>query len=105
MTMPTHQWHLEVTRTARKHLDELPLQDRMAVFRSLVEVLVAENPTSLPDVKKLVEKKFEGQWRKRQGNYRILFSIESKEIVHEKFTYKGTITVNSVVHRSKAYGS
>ena len=102
--MPTHKWYLEVSKTARVQIDGLPLQDRMAVFRSLVEVLVAENPTTLPDVKKLVERKFEGQWRKRQGNYRILFSIESKEIVHEKYLYKGTVTVNSVVHRSKAYG-
>ncbi|MBA3869183.1 MAG: hypothetical protein H0X30_08515 [Anaerolineae bacterium] len=65
--------------------------------------LQSENPSSVLGVKKLIEKRFEGLWRQRQGDYRIFFEILSGEIIDKKFTYKGKLNIISVVHRSHAY--
>jgi mRNA-degrading endonuclease RelE of RelBE toxin-antitoxin system len=78
-------------------------QDRRRVFQSIRELLLADNPKALSDVKKLVEVRFEGLWRKRQGDYRIFFTIDVSETIYQGFTYKGVVTIRAVLHRSKAY--
>ncbi len=88
--MATHQWHLAVADAAREQLLELSSKDRMGVFRSMKQLLEAGNPTSVSGVKKLVEKRFGGQWRQRSGDWRIFFKIEHGEIVHEKHTCDGS---------------
>ena len=97
-----HKWLLAFEEIVADELSELPLRDRMAIFRSIAELL-SDNPSGVAGVKKLVEKRFEGIWRQRQGDYRILFEIFSGEIVDQKFTYKGKLKIVSVVHRSQAY--
>ncbi|MEP6987375.1 MAG: hypothetical protein ABI970_17350 [Chloroflexota bacterium] len=98
-----HKWLLTFEEKVPDELSELPPKDRMAIFRSITELLQSENPSSVLGVKKLIEKRFEGLWRQRQGDYRIFFEILSGEIIDKKFTYKGKLNIISVVHRSHAY--
>ena len=66
------------------------------------ELLEAENPKAIPGAKKLAGQS-EDRWRVRQGNYRIIFTVESGEVTHMKHTYKGTIWIQEVIHRRDAY--
>jgi mRNA-degrading endonuclease RelE of RelBE toxin-antitoxin system len=52
----------------------------MATFRAIAALLLAENPSAVAGVKKLVEKRFDGMWRQRQGDYRIFFEIEPGDV-------------------------
>jgi len=101
--MATHKWHLVATNTARENLDELSSRDLMGVFRSLKLLLEADNPAAVQGVKKLVEARFEGQWRQRSGDWRIFFTIEHGEVIHEKHIYKGVLTLLAVRRRDEAY--
>ncbi|MBZ0318424.1 MAG: hypothetical protein K8L91_18575 [Anaerolineae bacterium] len=101
--MATHLWHLTFDEDVPDQLSELGFRDRMAIFHSIKELLEAENPSALTDVRKLLEKRHLGLWRKRQGDYRILFTISAGQIEHQNFVYKGMIHIVAVVHRSKAY--
>lgn len=101
--MTPHKWHLVVTKAAQDDLNQLPLSDLMGVFESIRQLLIADNPLQVLGVKKLIEKRFEGLWRHRSGNWRIFFNIQHGEITHLKFTYKGTINIVKVVRRHEAY--
>src|SRR5688572_13242229 len=102
--MPTHQWFLEVIPRARQEISELPSsKQRMAVFASIRELLLADNPTAVHGVRKLVGGHFKDQWRQRQGDYRIFFSIDPTPVAHERYNYKGTVQILAVLHRGKAY--
>ena len=98
-----HKWLLRFEENVPDELSKLPPRDRMAIFRSIAELLQSDNPSNVAGVKKLIEKRFEGMWRQRQGDYRILFEVLSGEIVDQKFIYKGKLNIVSVVHRSQAY--
>ena len=98
-----HSWWLTFEDVVPEQLSELTFKDRMAVFRAIAQLLEAENPAAVNGVKKLVEKRFEGLWRHRQGDYRILFTFNSTPIEHLKFWYKGTLHIVAFVHRSEAY--
>jgi mRNA-degrading endonuclease RelE of RelBE toxin-antitoxin system len=76
----------------------------MAVFASIRELLLADNPTIVPGVRKLVGGHFKEQWRQRQGDYRIFFNIDHAAVAHEGYVYKGTVHILAVLHRGKAYG-
>lgn len=99
--MPTHKWHFEISNAARKELKKLSAADRAAIFNAIRELLIAENPLAITGVKKLVAS--DNQWRKRQGVYRIIFTIVSGQIVIQKFTYKGTVQILEIGHRSSIY--
>ena len=102
--MPTNLWHLVVLSSAQKKLDALPTSKvQKAVIAHIDELVRAVNPKQIPGVKKLRGKEFRGKWRQRYGNYRIIFSVVSAEIVVDGITYKGTLTVEDVDHRSKVY--
>src|SRR5258708_35277111 len=104
--MPTHKWHLEVTSQAKDQIKALPTsRQRMAIFAAIRELLIAENPTTVPGVRKLVGAHFADQWRQRQGDYRIFFRVQHNEITHRQYSYKGIVTILKVIHRSRAYDS
>jgi len=98
-----HRWLLSFDDIVPEQLSELSPKDRQAVFRSIAQLLRAENPASAQGVKKLVEKRFEGLWRQRQGDYRIFFRLTSGEITHQKFVYKGSLHLVAIRNRSDAY--
>lgn len=101
--MSSHKWHFQITDEARVQIRRLTPYDRRKIFQSIRELLLADKPGSLQDVKKLVEPRFEDQWRKRQGDYRIFFTIDLQATEHQGFRYQGIITVLAVRHRSNAY--
>lgn len=104
--MPTHrshQWYLEVDEKAREEIRELPANVRRTVFEGIRELLIEDNPTLASNTRKLVEKRFEGLWRKRQGDYRIFFAIDAQRIVVDKFSYRGKVIVVEVLNRKDAY--
>lgn len=103
MTSSSHRWYLEVDERARDQIGALSSSDRRAVFQSIRELLIAENPHLASNTRKLTEKRFEGLWRKRQGDYRIFFAIEVGKVIVDKFAYKGKVTIVEVVHRKDAY--
>jgi mRNA interferase RelE/StbE len=97
----THKWLIAFSDEALKQLRQLPSNRRMAVFRSLRKLLRAENPLELPGVKKL--KAAQDSYRIRVGDYRILFRLEVGDVYHLKRTYKGSIQIAAIKHRSRAY--
>jgi mRNA-degrading endonuclease RelE of RelBE toxin-antitoxin system len=97
-----HKWHLGVTEEAREQLQSLSHQDRALVFRKLRDLLNAENPTSLDevtDIKELKEPKYAGLWRKRAGDWRILYRIDETSVTVMKVRYKGKLIFTSLLNR------
>lgn len=103
VTRKPHLWYLDVEDKARNQIRGLQSKERQAVFTAIRELLVEENPRYAYDTRKLVEKRFEGLWRKRQGDYRVFFAIETGHVVVDKFEYKGIVTIVEVLHRKDAY--
>ncbi len=86
-----------ITKKAQKNLDKLPL-NVLKAFRGKFKVL-AEDPFSMPNVKKLTNPAFvapdiEAAYRLRVGDYRAIFTIDEMVI---------TITIVRVDHRSQVY--
>lgn len=98
-----HLWFLDVEDRALDQIRELTAKERQAIFRAIRELLTAENPYRANDVRKLVEKRFEGLWRKREGDYRIFFAVEAGQITVDKFTYWGKVVIVEVLNRKEAY--
>jgi len=99
----TYKWHFEVVDNAKKHIRELPSKIRKAVFRGMRRILEADHPKGVPKVRKLEGENQAGEYRLKQGNYRIFFDVEPGKIVHEKTTYRGTIIFRAVKNRKDAY--
>lgn len=96
-----HRWHLEYHPDVEDQLAKLPQNIRMAVFASIEELLKAENPKSVQGVIKLVNA---GDiYRQRQGDYRIMFEVETGKVVYLKSEYVGKVNILAVLHRSKVY--
>jgi len=72
----------------------------MGVFRAIREMLNADNPLIASDVLKV--KKYKNVWRKRQGDYRILFTLDSTPVTHDKHTYKGTFHLITIRKRDES---
>lgn len=80
--MATHKWHFEHNKDLRDQLSRLSPKDRLRIFQRLKELLEADNPKAIRGVKKLVDVP-DDQWRIRQGNYRIIFTLKTEPITHE----------------------
>jgi mRNA-degrading endonuclease RelE of RelBE toxin-antitoxin system len=101
MKLATHKWHFTHFRDIREQIRKLPRKEQLRVYKAMEQVLRADNPKALLEVKKLVDS--ENQWRIRQGKYRIIFTIDTSPIEHDKHEYLGTIHFISVSHRKEAY--
>jgi len=99
--VPTHQWLFEFSDEARDKLKKLSSTDRRAMFTTIAVLLSSSNPLAAPGTKKLVGS--DGQWRIRQGDYRLVISLETQVIVKDKHTYKGLLRIEDIDHRSKIY--
>ncbi|HEX6490677.1 MAG TPA: type II toxin-antitoxin system RelE/ParE family toxin [Gaiellaceae bacterium] len=80
---------LRLTRRAKEQLEELPQAVRDAVLETLV--LIQLEPEAMG--KKLVGRMAE-LWAARAGNYRILYTVERRDVI-----------VRSIRHRGVAYRS
>jgi mRNA interferase RelE/StbE len=83
------RFEVKTTRESQKQVNNLPLAVKSRVFAAFVEL---KNFPKVSNITKLAGS--ENTWRKRVGDYRILFTVES-EIV--------TIVVIKVAHRREAY--
>ena len=74
-------WGVRVAKYAAKNLKKIPSKDQARILEALREI--AENPFS-GDIEKIAGEAH--VWRRRVGNYRILFELEMKEklvMVHD----------------------
>lgn len=99
---PTHLWLLKLENTARKHLRALTRDQRQSIFLTMRQLLEAENPYAIPEVKKL-SGDFAPLRRIPVGEHRILFYLVSELTIHQKHTYKGLLIVVSIIARKDAY--
>ena len=77
-----------LTRSAAKEIEEVPAKDRRRIAARIAALAVEPRPIG---VEKLSGAE---QYRVRQGNYRILYSIEDEVLV---------VTVIRVGHRREVY--
>ncbi len=64
---------------ARKQLNKIPIKMRSQISESIDRL--GNNPHSVPGLKKLVGEHKPPQYRIRQGDYRVIFTIDKKERV------------------------
>ena len=98
----TYLWYLVVTESAQKHIDSLNRADLFLIFAKLIELLYADDPTNLTqvtDIKRLKALEYRGLWRKRAGNWRILYRLEEETFLYHDIEYKGKLIIEQVVNR------
>ena len=97
-----YQWYLVVTPKAQDQIDAMPKNDLLLLFSKLIELLNADDlldQVQVTDIRKLKAPEYRGLWRKRAGNWRILYRIEEGAVEFFKYTYKGQLVVEQVVNR------
>lgn len=100
---PAHKWLLIVEPPAQRQFNLLPGSTKQAIFRHLGELLVADDPYSLPFVAILKSDKIQRQRKFRVGDYRVFFAIEPVEVIDHKYQYKGTLFLLDILVRKDAY--
>jgi mRNA-degrading endonuclease RelE of RelBE toxin-antitoxin system len=98
-----HKWLLIVDSKAKRKFDTFTLAEKQGIFRHLRELLTSDDPYSVSFVEMLRSKKFARMRKFRAGNYRILFAIETIQVIHLKHTYKGTLFLFDIRDRKDAY--
>ncbi len=97
-----HRWVLDFRKDARQDLHQIPTRsERAAVLRTIRVLLESDNPYAVSGIKKVQGNKFNDVWRQRQGDYRILFSLATQERIHNKYSYKGTLSVIAILRRNE----
>ena len=99
----SHRWLIEWSDQSLDAIQELSSKDRMTVFHSVKHLAKAENLYSVPGVTELKDPKHEDKRRIRAGDYRVIFWLDTGEIVHLEFTYKGTLMIDGVHIHHKGY--
>jgi mRNA-degrading endonuclease RelE of RelBE toxin-antitoxin system len=94
------KWLLDITPKAEKDIKGLPQKDADSVLDKLADLLFVDNPLIVPGIKKVKESN--NLWRARQGNYRILFTLDSTPVTRDGVTYKGTLIVANVRKRDES---
>lgn len=80
----------ELRRRAQRVLDRLPKSDFQAVVEAIKELAQTPRPRGVEKVKST------GLWRIRQGDYRIIYSIDDNQQL---------VTVVRIGHRKEVYRS
>ena len=83
-------YKIELRRLAQKALDKLPQNDFQAVLEATKGLAQIPRPRGVEKVRST------GLWRIRQGDYRIIYSIDDKQFL---------ITVVRIGHRREIYRS
>jgi mRNA interferase RelE/StbE len=84
-------YEIELSRSAAKYYDDL--DDKAARIINRCFETLSENPFYHPNIKKL-HGEFEGSYRYRIGDLRIIYSVDNE---------KKVIFIELVVQRGKAY--
>jgi mRNA-degrading endonuclease RelE of RelBE toxin-antitoxin system len=99
-----YQWLLRIEPAAQANFNKLPRATKQGVFRNLRELLYADDPYNVGFVEMLKDSKFARVRRFRVGDYRVLFTLETAEVIHQKHSYKGTLFILIVRNRNDVYG-
>jgi mRNA interferase RelE/StbE len=78
---------IHVTKKAQKDISKLP---KNLISEILIAIKELENFPKVTNIKKLVN--FSPSYRRRVGNYRILFDVEKESII-----------IGRILHRKEAY--
>ena len=100
---PSHKWLLNIQSNAQERFNRLTTVEKRVIFRHLQELLLADDPHTVPFVEMLQAKKFNRIHKFRAGNYRVFFAIEIAETIHQNHTYKGTCFLLDIRDRKEAY--
>ncbi len=85
------RWHVEVSREAEKQLSKLPPDVRLRMERA-VDELEKKDDSQWSNVKALQGSEWKGRFRKRVGDYRIIF---------RKFPDRGAVEISAILIKSK----
>ena len=96
------KWTYEIKKKAQRQLEKLAPKDQTRVFRSIEELIYADNPAFVQGVKHL-EGSDPKRWRQRQGDYRIIFSLEAGEMVEMNLIYKGRLIIHEIAIHHTGY--
>ena len=83
-------YKIELRRLAQRGLDRLSGSDFQAVLEATKELAQTPRPRGVEKIKNA------GLWRIRQGDYRIIYNIDDKQLL---------VTVVSIGHRREIYKS
>jgi mRNA-degrading endonuclease RelE of RelBE toxin-antitoxin system len=102
--MAAYLWHLTIESEAKNDIDRLTRPDLFLFFDKLKDLLYADNPTDqqqVTDIKPMSNLVYRDRdiWRKRAGDWRILYRVEVGAITHLKITYKGRLIIVRVLNR------
>jgi mRNA interferase RelE/StbE len=81
-------YQIELRRRAQCVLDRLPKSDFQAVVEAIKELAQTPRPRGVEKVKST------GLWRIRQGDYRIIYSIDDNQQL---------VTIVRIGHRKEVY--
>lgn len=99
----SYGWFLQIHPDAQRKFNKLQTTTKFIIFRKVRELLVADDPYTLPGVEMLEEARF-GRMRKiRAGDFRIFFVVRPGNIEVDKFTYKGKLYLLDIRDRKEAY--
>src|SRR5258708_24082602 len=98
-----HQWLVIIDPNAQRPFDNLTFNEKRGNLRRLRELLIANDPYVLPFVEMLKGKRFDRTRKFRVGDYRVFFSVETQEVIHQSHTYKGTLFLLDIQQRKDAY--
>lgn len=100
---PSHKWLLHIHSNAQDRFNRLSAAEKRIIFRQLRELLLADDPNTLPFVEMLQAKKFNRIRKFRAGNYSVFFALEINAVTHLGHTYKGTFFLLDIRDRKEAY--
>lgn len=83
-------YEIELRRKAQRSWDKLPKDDFEAVIRAVKDLVNIPRPKGVEKIKSA------GLWRIRQGDYRIVYSIDDSE---------KTVIILRIGHRREIYRS
>ncbi|HPM22150.1 MAG TPA: type II toxin-antitoxin system RelE/ParE family toxin [Thermotogota bacterium] len=88
-------YNVQLNRRAEKKYEALPPRLQKQLKKSLKELIdYLEGTASIPDIKKL-HGKYNGIFRLRSGDYRLLFRLEAQGI--------RIIEILDIIHRQEGY--
>ena len=85
------RWRVEVSREAEKQLSKFPSDIRLRLERAIDE-LEQKDDSQWSNVKALQGSEWKGRFRKRVGDYRIIF---------RKFPGRGAVEISAILIKSK----
>lgn len=102
--MTAYLWHLIIEAQAQADIDRMARPQMFLVFDKLKDLLYADDPTDqqqVTDIKPMSAPVYrdQGIWRKRAGDWRILYRVEVGEMTYLNMAYQGRLIIVRVVNR------